>query len=54
MNLRAIHRASSLFEENVAFAGFLNMPEYSIDDCQELVVKYTEKIKRVVGGVLGE
>jgi hypothetical protein len=54
MNLRAIHRTSSLFEEDVALTGFLDMPEYSIDDCRELVVKYTEKIKSVVDGAWGE
>jgi hypothetical protein len=32
----------------------LNMPEDSIDGCRELIVKYEEKIKKVVGGVLGE
>ncbi|MDR1288398.1 MAG: HEPN domain-containing protein [Treponema sp.] len=54
MNLRVIYKPSSLFEKNVAFTGFLDMPGYSIDDCRELVVKYTEKIKKVVDGVWGD
>jgi hypothetical protein len=47
MNLRVIHKTSPLFEEDVAFTGFLDMPGYSVDDCRELIVKYERRLKRL-------